>query len=40
MAELLAEQFPLGAPARVAGGMAHELQRELRRRNRLAEKGY
>lgn len=39
MAELLAEQFPQGAP-RVAGGMAIALQRELRRRNRLTEKGY
>jgi|HubBroStandDraft_4_1064222.scaffolds.fasta_scaffold67106_2 hypothetical protein len=41
MPELLAEQFPQGAPARVSGGMAAALQRELRRRNRKAEKkGY
>jgi hypothetical protein len=40
MEELLAEQYPQGAPARVAGGMAMALQRELRRRNRKAEKGY
>lgn len=40
MADLLAEQFPQGAPARLAGGMAIALQRELRRRNRKAEKGY
>lgn len=40
MAELIAEEFPNGAPARMAGGMAFALQRELRRRNRKAEKGY
>lgn len=40
MAELLAELYPNGGPKRVAGGMAIALQRELRRRNRKAEKGY
>jgi hypothetical protein len=40
MADLLAEHFPAGVPARVPGGMAFALQRELRRRNRKAEKGY
>lgn len=38
MDELMAEYFP-GA-TRVSGGVAAGLQRELRRRNRLAEKGY
>lgn len=38
MDELLEEYFP-GA-TRVSGGVAAGLQRELRRRNRMAEKGY
>jgi hypothetical protein len=40
MAELLAEEYPQGAPTRLAGAMVNALQRELRRRNRKAELGY